>query len=241
MIVVSIQIHVHCVALGRRDPHTAAMTAFDRHLDLGCGEFPRNPYDRPLVCGIDIRALGSTPGFEYRAANLVLEPIPYADAHFASVSAYNFIEHIPRVMVEADRSATTFPFIRLMQEIWRVLEPGGRFYAVTPAFPHPEAFADPTHVNIITDTTHEYFCGERPLGHMYGFQGRFEVLRIEWTHFADACGSLSEAAGSRRRPTAIKRLAHGIRGLLRQARGKPAAGRMGFLVWELQAIKPPGG
>ena len=217
------------------------MTISDRHLDLGCGELPRNPYGRPLVCGIDIRALDSTPGFDYRAANLMLEPIPYADAHFASVSAYNFIEHIPRVMPAAGHGGTVFPFIRLMQEIWRVLEPGGRFYAVTPAFPHPEAFADPTHVNIITETTHEYFCGERPLGHMYGFEGRFEVVRIEWTHFADACGSLSGANGSRRRVSGTRRVAHGIRGLLRRLRGKPAAGRMGFLIWELQAVKPSGG
>ena len=217
------------------------MTASDRHLDLGCGELPRNPYGRALVCGIDIRALGSTPGFEYRSANLMLESIPYPDAHFASVSAYNFIEHIPRVMAGPDHPGTVFPFIRLMQEIWRVLEPGGRFYAVTPAFPHPEAFADPTHVNIITDTTHEYFCGDRPLGHMYGFQGRFEALRVEWTHFADARGILPDAETGRRRATGVRRLAHGVRGLLRQARGKSAAGRMGFLIWELRAIKPPAG
>lgn len=215
------------------------MTTTDRHLDLGCGESPRNPYDRPLLCGIDIRALDGTPGFEYRTANLMLEPIPYADGSFASVSAYNFIEHIPRVMPAPDHGGTVFPFIRLMQEVWRVLEPGGRFYAVTPAFPHPEAFADPTHVNIITETTHEYFCGEQPLGHMYGFKGRFEVLRVEWTHFADARGTLPDAEADRRRATGLRRLAHGVRGLLRRARGKSAAGRMGFLIWELQAIKPP--
>ncbi len=217
------------------------MTASDRHLDLGCGESPRNPYARTRVCGIDIREIADAPGFEYRSANLMLEPIPYPDSSFASVSAYNFIEHVPRVMPAQGHDGTVFPFVGLMQEVWRVLEPGGRFYAVTPAFPHPEAFADPTHVNIITATTHEYFCGERPLGRMYGFRGRFDALRVEWTHFSDARGTLSgEAAGSRR-ATGVRRVAHGVRGLLRRLRGKPAEGRMGFLVWELQAVKPPGG
>ena len=65
----------------------------DRHLDLGCGKFPRNPYRRSELHGIDIRALSpQDEGFEYRRANLALEPIPYPDGHFMSVSAYDFIE-----------------------------------------------------------------------------------------------------------------------------------------------------
>ena len=67
-----------------------------------------------------------------------------------------------------------------MDEIWRVLAPGGLLYAVTPAYPHAEAFQDPTHVNIITDHTHDYFCGAKPLARMYGFGGRFEMRRLEW-------------------------------------------------------------
>lgn len=70
--------------------------------------------------------------------------------------------------------------MNLMDEVWRVLKPGGLFYAVTPAFPSPEAFQDPTHVNIITDKTHEYFCGEDAYGRNYGFKGTFEPVRVRW-------------------------------------------------------------
>ena len=66
-----------------------------------------------------------------------------------------------------------------MNEIWRVLKPGGILYASTPAYPHNEAFQDPTHVNFITEKTVEYFMGNvryqagHDIGKMYGFIGRF--------------------------------------------------------------------
>ena len=66
-----------------------------------------------------------------------------------------------------------------MNEIYRVLKPGGLFYASTPAFPSPEAFQDPTHVNIITDGTHEYFCGGNPDARIYGFTGQFVAIEAE--------------------------------------------------------------
>ena len=88
----------------------------------------------------------------------------------------------------------TNPFIETMSEIWRVLKPQGIFYARTPAFPHPESFQDPTHVNIITDTTVSYFA-RRPqidgssidpwgleLGQRYGFKGQFLLLSQQWDH-----------------------------------------------------------
>lgn len=148
-----------------------------RHLDIGCGNRPRNPYRCGELCGIDLVA-GTAGGAEVRAANLALEPIPFPDAHFDSVSAYDVLEHIPRVLPTASGRATRFPFVELMNEIWRVLVPGGRFYGYTPAFPHAMAFQDPTHVNIITRRTHEYFVRPTLLGRMYGFRGDFSVIRV---------------------------------------------------------------
>lgn len=149
-----------------------------KHLDLGCGQFPRNPYGRQSLCGIDIRAdMDLDPAVEIRVANLSCEPIPYPDSHFDSVSAYDFLEHVPRVSVDHARKTTTFPFVDLMSEVWRVLRPGGLFYAVTPAYPHTNAFVDPTHVNYLTVRSSRYFVGPKPMGRMYGFRGSFSVVR----------------------------------------------------------------
>lgn len=67
-----------------------------------------------------------------------------------------------------------------MSEIWRVLEPNGSFYAVTPAYPRVEAFSDPTHVNVITAETHLYFTEPQVWARMYGFSGSFKLKRVEW-------------------------------------------------------------
>jgi len=148
------------------------------HLDLGCGPVPRNPYGRAKLCGIDIRAdLQLDPAVEIRAANLSCEPIPYPADHFDSLSAYDFLEHVPRVSLDHARKTTHFPFLELMNEVWRVLKPGGLFYAVTPAYPHTNAFVDPTHVNYLTSRSSRYFVGPQPLGRMYGFKGSFSIVR----------------------------------------------------------------
>jgi len=147
-----------------------------RHLDLGCGSVPRNPYGRSQVFGVDIRE-GLGDGIA--SANLSVQAIPYPDTYFESVSAYDFFEHIPRVVVDVAGLTSFFPFVRLMDEIWRVLEPNGLLYAITPAYPSYKAFVDPTHVNFISKKTHEYFVGDSPMARMYGFSGRFKVVRVQ--------------------------------------------------------------
>ncbi|MBS0463703.1 MAG: methyltransferase domain-containing protein [Proteobacteria bacterium] len=214
------------------------MSLPDCHLDLGCGEHPRNPYRRARLAGVDIRALAATPAFDYRVANLVLQPIPWADGSFGSVSAFDFLEHVPRILMTPDGRDTVFPFVRLMDEIWRVLAPGGLFYALTPAYPHPEAFVDPTHVNIIAEGTHDYFCGDAPRAAMYGFAGRFEPLRTDWVRVGEAYSPLPDSPDNKANHRGLKGISRDLRALSRNLRGRPEAGRRAmYLRWELRAVK----
>lgn len=210
------------------------MSLPDCHLDLGCGTQPRNPYGRGTLYGVDIRAPAGPVDYEHRVANLVLQPIPFADGSLGSVSAFDYLEHVPRLFPDGN-GGTCFPFVRLMDEIWRVLAPGGRLYALTPAYPHPEAFVDPTHVNIITDESHAYFCGESPLGRMYGFTGRFRAIRVVRTERASAYSAL---ANSPQNHGPAKRFARAVRRWIRFLRGKRAHLQPAWLLWELEAIKP---
>lgn len=195
--------------------------ATDRHLDLGCGTTPRNPYSRRALYGVDLRRLESSAHFEFAAANLAFEPIPFATDMFGSVSAFDFIEHMPRVLNGTEPATTCFPFVRLMDEVWRVLAPEGLFYALTPCYPSREAFQDPTHVNIITEGTHLYFCGEQPIARMYGFSGRFTVRRAQWVipeHSQSAAPLSWQREWKRQRKT--------------------KQGRLAYFLWELIAQKP---
>jgi SAM-dependent methyltransferase len=144
-------------------------------LDIGCGLKPKNPFNAQEVYGIDVR---DDADANIVKADLVVENIPFPDDAFDFVTAHDFLEHVPRLIyVPTRRNA----FVEVMNEVYRVLKPGGQFLSVTPAFPHAAAFSDPTHVNIITEDTFRcYFDDKNNWGVIYGFKGKFEILSQEW-------------------------------------------------------------
>lgn len=191
------------------------------HLDLGCGLSPKNPFGHEQLYGIDIRSSdGDINKATIVTANLGMEPIPFPDNFFDSVSAYDFFEHVPRVSLDYATKSSRFPFVELMNEIWRVLKPDGVLYSVTPAFPKEKAFRDPTHVNIITKKTYRYFTSPELLGKMYGFKGDFTLIRQAWTHPRSAYKS--------KNPNLAE--------LLRDF-GEKIIGEQSHLIWEFKANK----
>ena len=144
-------------------------------LDLGCGLNIRNPFNLDEVYGLDIRQRQEE---NIRTCDLAVEPIPFPDNFFDCVSAFDFIEHIPRILYLPHRR---FPFIELMSEVYRVLKIDGIFLSVTPAFPQEAAWRDPTHVNIITEQTFPlYFDDVNCWGRDYGFKGAFHIEGQRW-------------------------------------------------------------
>lgn len=157
-------------------------------LDLGCGQNPRNPFGARKLYGIDI-----LPEVHLQNQRLLVEPklssdfeyipvtrrskIPFEDDFFCAVTAFDLLEHLSR---EPNPHANEFIFI--MNECFRILKKGGIFFAITPAFPSPAAFQDPTHTNFISEMTIHYFAGQNPgaenLG--YGFNGRFNIIDQFW-------------------------------------------------------------
>src|SRR6185369_17382382 len=92
-----------------------------KSLDMGCGSKPRNPFNADELYGVDI-AEGLGPNI--RKADLAIEPIPFEDDTFEFVSAYDFIEHIPRVVYAPHRRNS---FVEFMNEVWRVMKMDGFF------------------------------------------------------------------------------------------------------------------
>ena len=148
------------------------------HLDIGCNSNPRNPFNADKLYGVDIIDL-DTKDFNYQKCNLIFDSLPFPDSSFDSVSAYDFLEHVPRTATI--NNTGVFPFIHVMNEIYRVLKPGGKFHGITPGYPRSEAFVDPTHVNFITKKTHTYFTSPKYKARMYGFTGKFKIVRkVKW-------------------------------------------------------------
>jgi SAM-dependent methyltransferase len=146
-------------------------------LDVGSGPSPKNPFHASKLYGVDIRA---KPENNVYYADLSKDKLPFEDCVFDYVTAFDVLEHIPRFSNSENHGA--FPFIDLMDEIFRVLKPGGVFFNLQPCYPELEAFQDPTHVNIMTeDTILKYFC-EQAWARIYGYVGTFEMVHEGWLH-----------------------------------------------------------
>ena len=144
-----------------------------KSLDLGCGPALKNPFGADEAYGIDSREDLDRNVYQ---ADLVIDPIPFPAEYFDYVTAYDFLEHIPRLIYAPSRR---FPFIELMNEVYRVLKVGGKFFSHTPMFPHAAAFWDPTHVNFMTEQTLLcYFVHNWAGG--YGWRGHFSLESQEW-------------------------------------------------------------
>jgi SAM-dependent methyltransferase len=113
--------------------------AVPRKLDVGAGFSGPEGYERLDKTGVY--------GAEH-IHDITDIPWPFADNTFAALNCTHILEHI-------DRSR----FIDVMNEMHRVLEPGGELDIEVPIAPHWKAFADPTHVSYFVPQTFVYFAG----------------------------------------------------------------------------------
>lgn len=143
------------------------------HVDLGCGE-----NKRPGSIGVDFRKLRGVDIVQ----NLTIFPWLNVPSEIADVAmSSHLLEHInpdspdPRLAglldlmlekkmltkQEVDKYVGEYKFlggfIRFMDEVWRIMKPGGQFHSVFPYAASPGYWQDPTHVNPITPTTLNYF------------------------------------------------------------------------------------
>ena len=142
-----------------------------KSLDLGCGTKAKNFFCADRCYGIDIQDNSS---LGIKKADLILEDIPFEPNSIDYITAYDFLEHIPRVIYYQERR---LPFVQLMNSIYRTLNVNGILFSFTPMFPFGAAVRDPTHVNYITPETFTlYFDNVNRWASMYGFEGAFVVL-----------------------------------------------------------------
>ena len=136
-------------------------------VNLGCG------FRKKGNIGIDVTREGTDADIVCR---LGFEPIPLDDESADKVICRDFLEHIPKAVYSERRGAMRYPVIDLMNEVWRILKPGGIFESYTPCYPHPEIHQDPTHLSVWTLESMQYFCGKYPIAKVYGVKAEFELV-----------------------------------------------------------------
>jgi SAM-dependent methyltransferase len=121
-------------------------------LDLGAGVAQQLPgavrLDRTAACGPHV------------IADLDRGALPFRSASFALVGAFDVVEHV------AD-------LVALMEEIHRVLRPGGVVRITTPHFSSANAYTDPTHRRSLGMRSFLYFLDGHPLA--YYSRARFQL------------------------------------------------------------------
>jgi SAM-dependent methyltransferase len=96
------------------------------------------------------------------------EPWPWPDDSVAFIRAVDIIEHLP------DKIFT-------MNEMWRVLMPGGEAEIAVPTTDGPGAWQDPTHVSFWNRRSFLYYEAGNPyrerFARSYGVRAKFRVIR----------------------------------------------------------------
>jgi SAM-dependent methyltransferase len=171
------------------------------HLDFGSGNSPRNPFLCHEIYTVDLYQSALD---KYHFGIKQGDPLPFPDNYFATISAYDVLEHISR-----DVDGRNL-FVFYMNELCRVLKHDGYAVFVFPSFPHRDAFSDPTHVNYITEDTLNYFLGENSTGSYAGIttvykRHRNTKLRFWKNWVADPSISEFERLNLRRKISLAKR------------------------------------
>ena len=91
----------------------------------------------------------------------VLDGLPYPDSSVDFVLANDFLEHIPIGKT-----------VQVIEEIFRVLKPGGIFESMTPSTDGRGAFSDPTHVSYWNKCSWLYYMADDYRA-LYGIKAKF--------------------------------------------------------------------
>lgn len=144
-------------------------------LDIGCGEAKQSGW-----VGIDVRNL---PGVDI-VHDLNVHPWPLPDACVLRAIASHLVEHIPPVMIVD--GLTRFLFVEFMNEVWRIMKPGGQFAIAAPHGYSSGYLQDPTHCNPCNEATWAYFAPGHPSGLYAIYKPKpWRITHLSWSPAAN--------------------------------------------------------
>ncbi len=130
-------------------------------LDIACGA-----NKNPGFVGLDIQPLEGVDIVH----DLLQFPWPLPDESVLMAVCSHFVEHIPKVQIYQGTDGlmhTWFPLIRFMDEVWRVMKPGGELAIAAPHGHSLGFLQDPTHASGLCEVTWVYFDPSHPFYNFY--------------------------------------------------------------------------
>jgi glycosyltransferase involved in cell wall biosynthesis len=101
----------------------------------------------------------------------ITKGLPFSDSSVGVIRAYDFLEHVPPSQV-----------VSVMNEIYRVLVPGGWLLSRTPSTDGRGAFQDPTHVSFWNQNSFWYYTDRDFAKYVPTVSCRFQGTRV-WDEF----------------------------------------------------------
>lgn len=126
-------------------------------LDVGCGRAKVKGaigVDHVKLSGVDV------------VYDLNDFPWPFEDESFDEIYMNDVLEHLNDT-------------IKVMEEVCRILKPGGKLHIRVVYWNHRYAFSDPTHVNFFSETTFDFFTGKR---RSYYTKALFKLEKLEYIY-----------------------------------------------------------
>lgn len=125
-------------------------------INLGCGHKKRYGY-----INADIRK-SVKPDMVIDA----IDGLPFKDDSIEEIMAFDFLEHIPLGKT-----------VSVIEDIYRVLKPDGRFEHFTPSTDGRGAFQDPTHLSFWNINSWYYFS-DTVVNEEHGIKAKFRIEKL---------------------------------------------------------------
>jgi glycosyltransferase involved in cell wall biosynthesis len=110
---------------------------------------------------------------------------PFGDASIGVIRAYDFLEHIPHCRDSSCKHEPPYCTVGVMNEIYRVLVPGGWLLSATPSTDGRGAFQDPTHCSFWNPNSFWYYTRAQQRQYVPGITARFQRTRVWQEHPSD--------------------------------------------------------
>lgn len=112
----------------------------------------------------------------------LLDGLPFADNSVGSIRAFDFLEHIPHCRDSRCTHAKGTCTVGIMNEIYRVLAPGGWLLSGTPSTDGRGAWQDPSHVSGWNPNSFWYYTRREQAKYIRGLACRFQAVRVEQSY-----------------------------------------------------------